>query len=118
MGSKSLIIAKRLLGKTIKVKIDRQLGSLHPKWGFQYLVNYGFIEGVIAPDGEGLDAYLLKVDTPVQEFEGQVVAIVHRIDNDDDKLVVVPVGENVSDEYIDSMTEFQEKFFKHVIVRK
>lgn len=117
MDSKSLVLAKELLNKTVKIKIDRQLGTLHPKWNFEYKVNYGFVEGIIAPDGEELDAYLLKVDAPVSEYEGRVVAIVHRTDNDDDKLVVVPEGMSVSDEEIETATEFQEKFFKHVIVR-
>ncbi|EKD52647.1 MAG: Inorganic pyrophosphatase [uncultured bacterium] len=117
MDSKSLSLAKGLLGKKVKIKIDRQLGSKHPKWGFNYDVNYGYIEGIIAPDGEELDAYLLKVDRPVEEFEGIVVAIVHRTDNDDDKIVVIPEGENVTDEEIESLTQFQEKFFKHIIVR-
>lgn len=117
MESKSLALAKKFLNKIVRVKIDRKLGSKHPKWGFEYPVNYGFVEGVMAPDGEELDAYLLKVNEPVEEFEGEVVAVVHRTDNDDDKLVVVPEGEKVTDEEIESMTEFQEKFFKHEVVR-
>lgn len=117
MESKSLVLAKELLNKTVKIKIDRALGSKHPKWGFVYDVNYGYVEGIMAPDGEELDAYLLNVDKPVEEFEGVVVAIVHRTDNDDDKLVVVPEGEKVTDEEIEKAVEFQENFFKHEIVR-
>lgn len=118
MESKSLELAKGLLNKGVKIKIDRPLGSKHPKWSFEYEVNYGFIEGVIAPDGEELDAYLLKVDQAVSEYEGDVVAIVHRTDNDDDKLVVVPAGSIVTDEEIEKAVEFQEKYFKHIIVRR
>ncbi|HSV94994.1 MAG TPA: inorganic diphosphatase [Spirochaetia bacterium] len=117
MNSKSLEIAKQYLGKKVLVKMDRKLGEIHPKWGFVYSVNYGFIPGTVAPDGEELDAYVLKVEVPLEEFEGEVVAIVHRTDNDDDKLVVVPAGEKVSDEEIEKLTEFQEKWFKHEIVR-
>ena len=80
-------------------------------------MNYGFVPGVIAPDGEELDAYILRVDKPVEEFEGEVMAIVHRTENDDDKLVVVPEGEPVTDEEIEKMVEFQEKWFKHEVVR-
>lgn len=117
MESKSLILAKEFLNKLVKIKIDRQLGSKHSKWGFEYPVNYGFVEGVEAPDGEDLDVYLLKVNDPVKEFKGEVVAIIHRTNNDDDKLIVVPSGESVTDEEIELATEFQEKFFKHIIVR-
>ncbi|OGD78691.1 hypothetical protein A2368_02145 [Candidatus Collierbacteria bacterium RIFOXYB1_FULL_49_13] len=118
MKTESLLICEKLLAKTVKVKIDRPMGSKHPKWGFVYGVNYGYLEDVLAPDGEGLDVYVLKVNEPVDEFEGVVVAIVHRLDNDDDKLVVLPEGESVTDEEIEKSVEFQEKWFKHEIVRK
>lgn len=117
MDSKSLLLAKQYLGQKVTVKMDRKLGDLHPKWGWVYPVNYGFIPGIIAPDGEELDAYVLKVTTPVSEFEGEVAAIVHRTDNDDDKLVVIPAGDTITDEEIEAATEFQEKYFKHAIVR-
>ena len=117
MESKSLGLAKKYLGEKVLVKIDRKLGEKHPKWDWSYPVNYGFIPGAIAPDGEELDAYILKVEEPLDEFEGEVTAIVHRIEDDDDKLIVVPVGETISDEEIEKLVEFQEKWFKHEIVR-
>jgi len=48
------------LNTKVTVKIDRQLGTKHPKWSFYYPVNYGFIENTKAPDGEELDAYVLN----------------------------------------------------------
>lgn len=118
MDSKSFQIAKNYLGKIVKVNIDRPLGSKHSKWGFEYPVNYGFLEGVLAPDGEEFDAYILKVDKPSEEFTGKVVAIVHRLEDDDDKLVVIPEDHDITDEEIEKMVEFQEKWFKHQIVRE
>lgn len=117
METKSFSLAKDYLGKIVEVTIDRPLGSTHPKWNFEYLVNYGFIEGIMAPDGEELDAYVLKIDKPVDKFTGKVVAIIHRTDNDDDKLVVIPETESISDEEIEKSVEFQEKWFKHQIIR-
>lgn len=117
MDSKSLILSKDQLGRTVTVKVDRQLGTKHPKWDFEYPVNYGYIEGVLAPDGEELDAYILKVNEPVGSFIGVVVAIVHRTEDDDDKLVIIPKGESVTDEGIEEATAFQEKWFKHTIIR-
>lgn len=108
---------KDYLGKTVSVKIDRKMGSAHPKHGFIYPVNYGFIPNTISGDGEELDAYVLGVFKPVDEFEGRVVAIVHRTDDDDDKLIVCPENKNYTDEQIDALTEFQEQWFKHIIVR-
>lgn len=116
MESKSLKIAKSFLGKNVKVKIDRPLGSKHPKWNFEYPVNYGFIEGVLAPDGEEFDAYVLKVEEPLKEFSGKVVAIIHRLEDDDDKLVVIPENQEISEEEIKKSVEFQEKWFKCEII--
>ncbi len=107
---------KEYIGKTLKVEIDRPFGSKHPKHGFIYPVNYGFIPNTVSGDGEELDAYLLGVFEPVEEFEGKCIAIVHRT-NDDDKLVVVPKGVNYSDDQIDALTEFQERYFEHIIIR-
>lgn len=97
--------------------MDRPLGSKHPKHGFTYECNYGFIEGVKAPDSECLDAYLLGVDEPLEKAEGVCIAIVHRRDNDDDKLIVVPVGVELSDDEIMKIINFQEQWFDTVLVR-
>ena len=115
--SVSFELAKELLGKTVQVTMDRPLGSTHPKHGFVYDVNYGYIAGIKAPDGEDLDAYFLGVDTPLQTGEGVCIAIAHRRDNDDDKLIVVPEGVTVTDEEILSAIHFQEQWFDTVIVR-
>jgi inorganic pyrophosphatase len=106
-----------LVGREVRVKIDRPLGSRHPKHGFLYDTNYGYVEGIIAPDGEELDAYVVGVFEPLKEFTGRCIAIIHRIDDDDDKLVVAPEGKQFTDEQIKAFTEFQERFFKSVIVR-
>ena len=97
--------------------MDRPLGSTHPKHGFVYPVNYGFIPNTVSGDGEELDAYVLGEHKPLQEFEGVVVAIIHRTNDDDDKLVVMAEGRNYTDEQIRALTEFQEKFFESVIIR-
>jgi inorganic pyrophosphatase len=109
--------ATRFIGKQVKVVMDRPLGSKHPKYDFIYPVNYGYIEGVISPDGEELDAYVLGVDEAVNLFKGKCVAVVHRRDDDDDKLVVVPENIEITDEEIMNKVEFQEKYFDSIVVR-
>ena len=109
---------KDYLERIIKIKIDRQFGSKHPKHGFIYPVNYGYVPNTISGDGEELDAYLLGVFEPVTEFEGECIAIIHRTNDDDDKLVVVPKGKYYSDDAINALTEFQEQYFEHIIIRK
>ena len=67
------------IGKTIKIKIDRQFGSKHPKHGFIYPVNYGYVPNTISGDGEEFDAYILGEFSPVDTYNGKVIAIIHRI---------------------------------------
>ena len=95
------------LNKEVVVKIDRPLGSKHPKHGFIYIVNYGFIPHTVSGDGEELDAYVLGCFEAVQEFKGKVIALIHRTNDDDDKLIVVPKD----------VTEFQERYFESIIIR-
>lgn len=116
-NSKSLELAKQFLGKEVEVVFDRPLGSKHPKYGFTYEVNYGYLEGVKAPDGEDLDAYFLGTDQSLDKTKGIVKAIVHRLDNDDDKLVVMPDTISMTDNEISAAVNFQEQWFKHEIIR-
>ena len=110
--------ATDFLGKEVTVKIDRPLGSRHPKHGFMFMLNYGFIPHTISGDGEALDAYLIGEFEPVEESKGKVIAIIHRTNDDDDKLIVSKNGKAYSDDAIKAMTEFQEQFFESVIIRK
>ena len=105
------------IGKIVKVKIDREFGSKHPKHNFIYPLNYGYIPDTVSGDGEELDAYILGVFKPVEEFEGKVIAVIKRTEEDDDKLIVVPEGKSYTNEQIAALTEFQEQFFKSEIVR-
>lgn len=113
----SLKQVKEYLGKKVKLIIDRPLGSTHPKHGFLYPVNYGYVPNTVAPDGEGIDAYFLGINEPVETAEGICIAVIHRLDDDDDSLVVVPEDLEIKDEDIDKAVEFQEQFFKFEIVR-
>lgn len=108
---------KDYLNQQIEVLIDRPLGSRHPQHGFIYLLNYGYIENTVSGDGEELDVYLLGVFEPVEKYSGKVIAIIHRTNDNDDKLIVVPEGVAYSDSQIRALTEFQERFFKSIIIR-
>lgn len=106
-----------LIGRAVNVTIDRKLGTRHPTHDFLYLLNYGFLPGTISGDGEPLDAYIVGVFEPVDEFSGDVIAVIRRLDDDDDKLVVAPSGRTFSDAELLVLTEFQERFFKPVVLR-
>ena len=106
------------LNQNVRVKVDRPLGSKHAKHGFIYPVNYGFVPDTISGDGEELDCYVLGVFEPLNEFTGKCIAIIHRINDNDDKLIIVPENRNFSNKEIDVLIEFQERFFKHEIIRE
>lgn len=109
--------ARQFLGTTVTVRIDRPLGSRHPRHeDIYYPVNYGFVPGTLSPDGAELDAYVLGVFEPVETFTGVCIAVIHRTNNDDDKLIVVPEGKRYSRSQIRALTEFQERFFTATII--
>jgi len=106
------------IGKIVKVIIDRPLGSKHPKYDYEYPVNYGYVPNTKSGDGEELDVYVLSVFEPLNEYTGQCIAVIHRTDDDDDKLIVVPEGIGLKDTEIEKAVAFQEKWFKHILIKK
>ncbi len=106
-----------MLGKIVTVTVDRHLGSYHPKHkDIYYSLNYGYIPGIFAADGEEQDAYILGVNEPVKEFTGKVVAIIHRFDDVEEKWVVAPEGASFTREEIAKLVAFQEQYF-HTEIR-
>ena len=105
------------LDKILEVKIDRPLGSKHPKHGFIYPVNYGYIPNTISGDGEELDCYVLGIHEPIETFKGKCIAIIHRLNDNDDKLIIAPENKSFSNNEIRVLTEFQEQYFKSEILR-
>lgn len=112
-----------ILGTTVTVTVDRPLGSRHPEHtDMIYPVNYGYIEGIIAPDGEEQDAYILGIDKPVEKFTGMVVGVICREDDNEEKWVVVPenmAGTEICWECnIMHTVDFTEKYFKSKLYPK
>jgi len=102
-----------ILGKKVCVIVDRPLGSCHPKHkNILYPVNYGYVEGILGGDGEEQDAYILGVNVPVESFTGKVIAIIHRIDDVEDKWVVAAEDYHCSKSDIINSIYFQEKYFQ------
>jgi inorganic pyrophosphatase len=108
---------KDYLNKSVYVVINRPMGSKHPKYGYKYPVNYGYVPDTKMADGEELDVFVLGIDTPLESFSGECIAIIHRTNDDDDKLVIVPEGKNFTNKEIEKFVEFQEKWFKHILIR-
>ena len=110
--------ATTFIGRIVTAVIDRPLHTKHPDWGFVYPVNYGYLPGVPAPDGEDLDVYILNISDPLPQFTGECIAVIHRLNDNDDKLVLVPPGQTLTDQQIQNQTDFQEKYFDSIILRK
>lgn len=102
------------MGKTVHVVVDRPIGCHHGD--IVYPVNYGYIPGLLAGDGEEQDAYILGVSEPISEFDGQVVAAIRRKNDSEDKLVVAPVGNVYHQGQIAEAVHFQEKYFDISII--
>ena len=105
------------LNKTITATIDRPLASEHPNGGLFYPINYGYIPNTVSGDGEEIDCYVLGVYGPVKSFTGKCIAIIHRTNDNDDKLVLAPNSEAFSNAQIRALTNFQERFFESEIIR-
>ena len=101
-----------MIGNKVHVKVDRPLGSYHPKHKrLYYPINYGYVPNIIAPDGDEQDVYILGVDEPIEEMDGVVIAIIHRIDDVEDKWVVAPEGVSFTRDEILRQVAFQEQYF-------
>lgn len=108
---------KYMIGKNVTITVDRPLGSYHPEHkDMYYPINYGYVEGIMAADGEEQDAYILGVDEAVEKFTGKIIAIVHRHDDIEEKWVVAPEGLTFTKEEIREQLHFQEQYFDSEIV--
>lgn len=104
--------AEDWLGVRVEVVVDRPLGSLHPNGsGLVYSLNYGFVPNTVAPDGDEIDAYVVDVAEPIERCVGEVIAIIRRRDDVEDKLVVRVGDEAFTAADIEKRTHFQEQWF-------
>ena len=107
-------ILQELLGSIVHVEVDRPIGYIHK--GLVYPVNYGYIPGIMAADGEEQDAYILGVDQPLTSFDGQVVGAIRRHNDVEDKLIVAPEGMMFHQGQIAEAVHFQEQYFDTRII--
>lgn len=100
------------LGKEVRGTIDRPLGSAHPKYPeLIYPINYGYVDGLFAGDGEEQDAYVFGTDSPISAFTGKIIGVIHRLNDCEDKWIVSLSGDPVDPETIRRLTDFQEKYY-------
>ena len=81
-------------------------------------MNYGYIPGLIAGDGEEQDVYILGVSEPITEFDGVVIGAALRRNDVEDKLIAAPDGMYFSREQIADSLFFQEQYFdSHIVIQ-
>lgn len=107
-------LLRRYLGSTVHVIVDRPIGYRHK--GILYPVNYGYLPGVPAGDGEEQDVYILGVDTPLKEFDGIVIGAALRRDDCEDKLIAAPEGMGFTREQMSQGIRFQEQYFDSYVI--
>ena len=105
---------QQLLRQMVHVEVDRPIGHVHKD--MVYPINYGYLPGIIAGDGEEQDAYILGVPHPVSSFDGRVVGAIRRKNDCEDKLVVAPDGMVFHQGQIAEAVRFQEQYFDTYII--
>ena len=105
------------LGKIIDVVVDRPLGSKHPEYGGIDPLNYGYVPNTISGDGKELDCFIIGVFNPLTKYTGKCIAVIHRLNDNEDKLVIAPEGKDYSNDAIEALVEFQERWFEHELIR-
>lgn len=107
-----------IIGKIVKGKIDRPLGTAHPRHPEMiYPINYGYVSNVFAGDGAEQDVYVFGTDQPIEEYEGKIIAVYHRLNDCEDKWVVSLDDNSPTDEEILEKISFQEQYFMGELYR-
>lgn len=106
-------LIRSLLGKTVHIVVDRSIGYRHHNT--VYPINYGYIPGLIAGDGQPQDVYILGVTEPLSSFDGRIIGAIRRKDDVEDKLVAAPEGMLFHQAEIAEATAFQEQYFSTTI---
>lgn len=109
-----------IFSREFEISVDRPIGTRHPKHGTEivYPINYGEIVGLVGGDGEYQDVYILGVSEPLETFRGRIVAIIHRLDDVEDKWVTCPAGQSYTAEQIRAAVDFQERYYHSEIFMK
>ena len=110
------LIGSEWLGKTVTVTVDRPYGSFHPHYpDTEYPCNYGYVEEVLAGDGEFQDAYVIGVHEPCESFTGIVIGIVYRRNDSEAKWIVSKDPSVNHQEVIDTIGELEQYFDTRII---
>lgn len=107
-------IYENFIGKIVCGKTVFAIGDCHPSFpDLVYPINFGTVD----ISNIQMDAYLIGIDTPVEEFKGRIIAVLKSEEKIGDKLVVSIGNRNYTDEEIKGCINFRERFFDYEIIR-
>lgn len=95
-----------MLGKYVRVRITKPVRSRNEQYGFEYLLNFGLVEGGRQFDKNIRGAYVMGIERPVRNFDGRVIAIIRYTDSSEAYLVVAPKSTHFIDAQIRKATQF------------
>ncbi len=110
--------AKRNIGKSFSVMIDRPFGSSHPKHpNIIYPINYGYIPGLIGGDQEEQDVYVIDSQEQSKVLNVTIIAVIYRQDDVETKWVgVVDHTKHYTNQEIMDIVHFQEQYYTSQII--
>jgi 8-oxo-dGTP pyrophosphatase MutT (NUDIX family) len=104
-----------MLGKYVRIIVTNPIHSVSRQHGFEYLLNFGVVEGVKRFDSPVTGAYIMGVNHPVRSFDGRVIAMVHRREPATVLIVVAPKSMDFIDNQIKDAIAFAEDRFEYTL---
>ncbi|MBI5410284.1 MAG: hypothetical protein HZA14_13055 [Nitrospirae bacterium] len=112
-----LSMIRREAERKVVVFVDKPMGSKHPRFGWTYPINCGYVRRACTIHGDTLSVYILGVDRPINIFSGKAIAVVYRRTETTYRLVVAPDGIDFSDNEIEKAIEFENEKHNRLILR-
>ncbi len=103
----------QLLGKSVKITIDRPIGFIDSKISqLMYTINYGYIKQL-----EYKNVCIVGVDKPIKSFIGNVIAVLYKKNNIKNILIIVSERNDYSIEEIEKEIKFKERIDDYEIIK-
>lgn len=97
-----------MLGRFVRISVTNPIHSVDRQKGFEYLLNFGAVEGVKIFETPVEGAYIMGITHPIRRFEGRVIGTIRRKDSNRVILVAAPKNTSFIDNQIREAVEFAE----------
>lgn len=103
-----------MLGKYVRITVTKPIHTKNKQYGFEYLLNFGVLEGAGKLNNDIFGAYIMGMSKPVRSFDGRVVAVIKRAQGGR-LLVVAPRTHRYIKSQILRAVNFAEKYFESTV---